>query len=122
MLLDAKDGSPPPLLLCDTRIQLHLCGLPVCPLPYSLSLFLLGSLTSLGTSLAPENPYPAAYDDAHRAWNYITSSAGASKLHVNKARVAIYGSSAGAALATGLSIRLNKEKEGVKPKIVVCDS
>lgn len=79
------------------------------------------SLTSAPcTSLAPESPYPAAYDDAHRAWKYITSTAGSSKLHVDKGRVAIYGSSAGAALATGLAIRLKNEE--VQPRVVVCDS
>lgn len=71
--------------------------------------------------LAPEHPFPAAFDDAERAWNYLTSSSGSKRFAVDSEKIALYGSSAGSALASGLARRLNK-KGAQQPTIVVCDS
>ncbi|KAK4702263.1 hypothetical protein P7C70_g3963, partial [Phenoliferia sp. Uapishka_3] len=72
--------------------------------------------------LAPEHPYPAAYDDVEAAYNYITSAAGQESLNIDGTRVGVYGASAGSALATGLAIRLNQQGCGDGIKLVVMDS
>ncbi|ORY76952.1 Alpha/Beta hydrolase protein [Leucosporidium creatinivorum] len=109
----------------DTLLVFHgggfMIGVPEMDLPL-LSYFATHGYNCISVDyrLAPESPYPAAYDDAHRAWRYITSPSGAAKVRVNPSRIAIYGSSAGAALATGLARRVRGEV--VRPRIVVCDS
>jgi acetyl esterase/lipase len=57
--------------------------------------------------LAPENPYPAAVDDCHSAWNWLQSNL--SELQVAGDRIAIGGESAGGGLAAGLVLRLHDE-------------
>jgi acetyl esterase/lipase len=57
--------------------------------------------------LAPENPYPAAVDDCHRAWNWLQSNL--SELQIAGDRIAIGGESAGGGLAAGLVLRLHDE-------------
>ena len=57
--------------------------------------------------LAPENPYPAAVDDCHSAWNWLQSNL--SELQIAADRIAIGGESAGGGLAAGLVLRLHDE-------------
>ncbi len=57
--------------------------------------------------LAPENPYPAAVDDCHNAWNWLQSNL--SELQIAGHRIAIGGESAGGGLAAGLVLRLCDE-------------
>ncbi|KAL8293347.1 hypothetical protein RQP46_000048 [Phenoliferia psychrophenolica] len=72
--------------------------------------------------LAPEHPYPAAYDDCELAYNYIVSDEGQKAHNIDGTRVAAWGSSAGSALATGLAIRLNQKSAGKALKVVLMDS
>ncbi len=62
--------------------------------------------------LAPENPYPAALNDALIAWNYILSCGYTSN------QIIIAGDSAGGNLALSLTLRL-KEKNKDLPKGIV---
>ena len=69
-------------------------------------------VVSVAYRLAPEHPFPAALDDAHRAWSWLLGSAGA--LGVDPARVAIGGASAGGGLAACLAQRL-RDEGGTQP-------
>jgi acetyl esterase/lipase len=59
--------------------------------------------------LAPEHPFPAALDDATRAWEWIQNH-GAS-VGIDPARVVIGGESAGAGIAANLAQRLHDTAE-----------
>ncbi|MEO1149581.1 MAG: alpha/beta hydrolase [Pseudomonadota bacterium] len=56
---------------------------------------------SLDYALAPEHPFPAALDDAFRAWTWLTQT-----LSISPAAIAIGGDSAGAGLALALMHKL----------------
>jgi epsilon-lactone hydrolase len=55
--------------------------------------------------LAPEHPFPAAYDDALTAWRFLRNQG------IAAARIAIGGDSAGAGLTLGLISRLRDARE-----------
>ncbi len=55
--------------------------------------------------LAPENPFPAAYDDVMKAWRFLQSHG------IPAARIGIGGDSAGAGLALGLINQLRAAHE-----------
>jgi acetyl esterase/lipase len=55
--------------------------------------------------LAPEHPFPAAYDDALTAWHFLRDQ------DIAAARIAIGGDSAGAGLAIGLINQLRDGRE-----------
>ena len=65
------------------------------------------TVVSIDYRLAPEHSYPAALDDAVAALKWVNAKA--SKLDIDVSRVAVAGSSAGAALATGLAQRAGAE-------------
>jgi epsilon-lactone hydrolase len=60
---------------------------------------------SVGYRLAPEHPFPAAYDDALTAWRYLRNQG------IAAAHIAIGGDSAGAGLTVGLISRLCDGRE-----------
>jgi monoterpene epsilon-lactone hydrolase len=57
--------------------------------------------------LAPEHPFPAAYDDALMAWRFVRNQG------IRSAHIAIGGDSAGAGLAIGLICRLRDAGEAL---------
>nr|WP_090338795.1 alpha/beta hydrolase [Mycolicibacterium malmesburyense]CRL66791.1 esterase/lipase [Mycolicibacterium malmesburyense] len=61
------------------------------------------TVLSVGYRLAPENPFPAALDDALAVLNWAADCA--TELGIDAARLAVAGSSAGGALAAGLAQR-----------------
>ncbi|MFJ5306714.1 alpha/beta hydrolase [Streptomyces sp. NPDC088350] len=61
-------------------------------------------VVSANYRLAPEHPFPAALDDLCAAWRWLRESAGS--LGIDRARVAVGGSSAGPGLAACLAQRL----------------
>jgi len=60
---------------------------------------------SIAYRLAPEHPFPAAYDDALTAWRFLRNQG------ISAARIAIGGDSAGAGLAVALINRLRDAHE-----------
>ena len=60
---------------------------------------------AVGYRLAPENPFPAAYDDALIAWRFLRDQGFAA------GHIAIGGDSAGAGLTLGLIGRLRDARE-----------
>ncbi|KAM0789792.1 hypothetical protein ACM66B_006644 [Microbotryomycetes sp. NB124-2] len=77
---------------------------------------------SVDYRLAPEDPYPAQFEDAEAAWDYVHSSEGLSRLNVDSSKSIVYGSSAGSWISQGLVYRLNKRGGGALPKLVALDS
>ncbi|MCI2424098.1 alpha/beta hydrolase [Saccharopolyspora sp. K220] len=64
--------------------------------------------------LAPENPYPAALNDAYAALEWVTSSA-AVELGVDTSRIGVLGESAGGGLAASLAL-VARDREG--PRLI----
>jgi epsilon-lactone hydrolase len=60
---------------------------------------------AVGFRLAPEHPFPAAFDDAMRAWRFLR------KLGIAAERIAIAGDSAGGGLTVALINHLRKVRE-----------
>lgn len=71
------------------------------------------TVVSADYRLAPEDPYPAAPDDAAAVLKWVVARA--TSLGVDSRRLAVAGSSAGAALAAGLA---HRAADGVLPPIV----
>jgi len=63
--------------------------------------------------LAPENPYPAALEDALKAWNYLLSQG------YDAEKIVVTGDSAGGNLALALTLTLLKEKRGLPAGLVL---
>jgi acetyl esterase len=72
------------------------------------------TVISVDYRLAPEDPYPAAFDDVLAVLRWAADQAG--ELRIDPSRLAVAGSSAGAALAAGLA---QQAADGSAPPIVV---
>jgi monoterpene epsilon-lactone hydrolase len=64
--------------------------------------------------LAPEHPFPAAYDDALAAWRYLLA------LGVAPSRIAVAGDSAGGGLTLALAMRLREMGEALPGCLWLC--
>jgi acetyl esterase/lipase len=73
-------------------------------------------VASVDYRLAPENPFPAAIDDCHAAWQWLQDSA--VSLGIEPDRVAVGGVSAGGGLAACLAQRA-LDAGGVQPRAQV---
>jgi acetyl esterase/lipase len=62
-------------------------------------------VVTVGYRLAPENPYPAAVEDAVAALQWVASPEGSSTLNIDPSRIAVGGTSAGGNLAAVLSLK-----------------
>lgn len=69
---------------------------------------------AIGYRLAPENPFPAAYDDALSAWRFLRSNG------VEPSRIAVCGDSAGGGLSLGLAMRLRDAGEALPGCLWLC--
>ncbi|GAB2600424.1 alpha/beta hydrolase [Kribbella endophytica] len=63
---------------------------------------------SVGYRLAPENPFPAAFDDAYAVLNWTAEHA--AELGIDPGRIAVGGHSAGAGIAAGVALRARDEQ------------
>lgn len=67
--------------------------------------------------LAPENPFPAAIEDAQAAYDFLTHNA--ERLAIDPNRIAVGGDSAGANIATVLALHLRNAKASTQPVMQV---
>lgn len=74
-----------------------------------------GVVLSVEYRLAPEHPFPAAHDDGYATLSFL--AAHCAELGVAPNRIALAGSSAGAAIAAGLALRWRDEADELRPRL-----
>lgn len=84
-------------------------------LPAQLAAAVQGVVLSVEYRLAPEHPYPAAHDDGYTTLSFL--AAHCAELGVAPDRIALAGSSAGAAIAAGLALRWRDEADEQRPRL-----
>jgi acetyl esterase/lipase len=62
-------------------------------------------VVTVGYRLAPEHPFPAAFEDAVEALQWIHSPEGSHRLHIDPAQIAVGGTSAGGQLTASLVMK-----------------
>ncbi|MBF7097444.1 alpha/beta hydrolase [Alkalibacter mobilis] len=67
------------------------------------------TVVSVDYRLAPENPYPAAFDDCYSVLEWMYSNSG--ELNIDKDRIAVCGVSAGGALAAAVCLMARGSEE-----------
>ncbi|MGC4941681.1 alpha/beta hydrolase [Kribbella sp. DT2] len=65
-------------------------------------------MISVAYRLAPENPFPAAFDDAYAVLHWTAEHA--AELGIDPGRIAVGGHSAGAGIAAGVALRARDEQ------------
>ena len=76
------------------------------------------TIVSVDYRLAPKHPFPAAIDDCHVGWQWLTSSL--EELGLDADRLAIGGQSAGAGLAASLVQRVIDDGQSVAAQWLFC--
>lgn len=71
-------------------------------------------VVSVGYRLAPENPFPAAFDDCMDALRWVSSPSGAQELGINAGSIALGGISAGGQLAASISLKASTLNPPIK--------
>lgn len=67
------------------------------------------TVVSVDYRLAPEHPFPAALDDCHAVWRWLTQSD--NPLNIEQAKIGVSGDSAGGGLAASLCLRLRETSD-----------
>ena len=75
------------------------------------------AVISVDYRLAPEHPFPAAYDDALAAMHWVVAHA--VTLRIDPARVSVGGDSAGGDLAAAVALTLRDEKSRLRSQILI---
>ena len=71
-------------------------------------------VVTVGYRLAPEHPYPAAFEDSVSALKWVCGQDGSKQLGVDRSRVALGGISAGGQLAASLSLEASRMHPPIK--------
>ncbi|KAI4868293.1 Alpha/Beta hydrolase protein [Hypoxylon rubiginosum] len=71
-------------------------------------------VVTVGYRLAPEHPFPAAADDAVHALRWVHGEEGSKLLGVDRSRIAVGGTSAGAQLAASLAMEASVMQPPIK--------
>ena len=71
-------------------------------------------VVTIGYRLAPEHPFPAAYEDAVHALRWVHRDDGAKELGIDRSLIAVGGTSAGGQLAASLAIEAGDMQPPIK--------
>lgn len=71
-------------------------------------------VVTVGYRLAPEHPYPAAFEDAVAAIKWVYGDEGSAELDIDRSYIAVGGTSAGGQLAASLAIEAGRLQPPIK--------